>query len=61
MTKEMKYGVLMMVALLVMVPLFFLLIQVGAGALYLIFTKPLEVLIFIVGTFVGGYLNSKLK
>ena len=61
MTKEAKYGILMLVALLVLVPLMFLLIQAGAGILYLIFTKPLEVLIFLSGLFIGGYLNSKLK
>lgn len=61
MTKESKFGILMLVALLVLVPLMFLLIQAGAGLLYLIFTKPLEVLIFMTGLFIGGYLNSKLK
>jgi len=61
MTKEAKYGILMLVALLVLVPLMFLLIQAGAGILYLIFSKPLEVLIFMSGLFAGGYLNSKLK
>ena len=61
MTKEMKYGVLVLAALLVIVPLFFLLIQVGVQTLGLIFNHPGYVLTFIVGTFIGGYLNSKLK
>jgi len=61
MTKDTKYGILMLVALLVITPLMFLLIQAGSGILYLIFTKPLEVLIFLSGLFIGGYLNNKLK
>ena len=61
MTKEAKYGILMLVALLVIVPLMFLLIQAGSGILYLIFTKPVEVLIFLSGLFIGSYINSKLK
>ena len=61
MTKEAKYGILMIAALLILVPTVFLLIKAGAGVLYLIFTKPLEVLLFTSGLFAGGYLNNKLK
>jgi len=61
MTKEAKYGILMLAALAIIVPLFALLIQASAHTLYLIFTKPAEVLIFISGLFIGGYLNNKLK
>ena len=61
MTKEAKYGILMLAALAILVPLAALLIQAGAHTLYLIFTKPVEVLIFLSGLFIGSYLNNKLK
>lgn len=61
MSKESYLGIAVLVALLIGVPLMFLLIQAGAGLLYLVFTKPILVLTFIVGTFVGGFINSKLK
>lgn len=61
MTKEAKYGILMLVALLVLVPVVFLAIKAAVGALYIIFHYPELVISFIGGAFLGGFLNAKLK
>lgn len=61
MTKETKYGILMFIALFLLVPVMFVLIKLGVGALYVIFHYPELVITFIGGTFLGGFLNSKLK
>ena len=61
MSKESYLGIAVLGVLLIGVPLMFLLMQAGAGLLYLIFTKPAYILTFIGGAFLGGFLNSKLK
>lgn len=61
MTREAKYGILMIIALAVLVPLVFILINLSVSTLGLIFNYPLEVLIFLSGLFIGSYINSKLK
>ena len=61
MTKEAKYGILMLIGLLIIVPLVFLLINLSVHALGLMFNYPLEVLLFTSGLLLGSYINSKLK
>ena len=61
MTKEAKYGILMLIALAVLVPLVFILIKLSFGALGLIINYPKEVLLFVSGLLGGSYINSKLK
>lgn len=61
MTREAKYGILMLIALMVIVPLVFILINLSVGALGLIFNYPKEVLLFVSGLLGGSYINNKLK
>ena len=61
MTKESKFGLLMLVALLLLVPVMFVLIKASFGALYIIFKYPLEILIFTGGLFVGSLLTKLFK
>lgn len=61
MTKEAKYGILMLIALAVLVPLVFILIKLSVGALGLIINYPKEVLLFTSGLLGGSYINNKLK
>ena len=61
MTRDTKYGILMLIALAVIVPLVFIVIDLSVATLGLIFNYPLEVLLFVSGLLLGSYINSKLK
>ena len=61
MTRDTKYGILMLIGLLIIVPLVFLLIKLSVHTLGLMFNYPLEVLLFVSGLLLGSYINSKLK
>ena len=61
MTREARYGILMLVALTVLVPLVFILINLSFSALGLIINHPKEVLLFCSGLLLGSYINNKLK
>ena len=62
MTKEMKYGILVLAALLILVPLSALIIKAGVLLLGAIFNYPATMLAtsvaFIVGMFIGEKLNK---
>ena len=61
MTRDTKYGILMLIGLLIIVPLAFLLINLSVHTLGLMFNYPLEVLLFTSGLLGGAYINSKFK
>lgn len=62
MTKEMKYGVLTLAALLILVPAAFLSIKLGVLLLGAIFNYPATMLAtsvaFIIGMFIGEKMNK---
>ena len=61
MTKEAKYGILMLIALAILVPTVFLAIKAATGVLYIIFNYPELVITFTGGLFLGAFINNKLK
>lgn len=61
MTKEMKYGILALAALLLLVPVSFLAIKAGAFALGFIFNQPATALAVSVAFVAGMIVNEKLS
>lgn len=61
MTKEMKYGIVGLIALLILLPIVMLIIKTSAFALGLIFNYPGYVLTALVGMAAGAWLNKLAK
>jgi len=60
-TKEMKYGILALVALLIAVPAVFLLIKLGVLFLGAIFNHPVTILCSSAAFLFGMFMNEKCR
>ena len=61
MTKDTKYGILMLIGLLIIVPVVFLLINLSVHTLGLIFNYPGYCLTALLGAFAGSALTKLSK
>ena len=61
MTKETKYGIIALIAIILLVPIVTLSIKAISLGLLFIMNHPLPVVSFIIGAFTGDYLKGKLK